>query len=226
VSQRPYYRDIWALPNPITGYPGAFPRGLVNKIKRKWWGKKRLWMFSGGHKDPSGTTIDIKPEVEPSIIADCSNLEMIPDGEYDFVMLDPPYSEAEAKELYNLPYVSVLDALSEAFRVCADGGHVLLLHRLIPETHPKIQAHGQRMKIVGIVGVYTFGGVSNIRALTIWRKNNGLPTLDASAFGCSECESDLPKVEGREGNQREPEVGGKLISDGCATVGAYEKEGN
>lgn len=42
--QKPYYRDVWALGPPNTGYPGAFPRGLIPKVKKKWWGNniKRL----------------------------------------------------------------------------------------------------------------------------------------------------------------------------------------
>lgn len=39
TMQKKYYRDVWALGPSNNGYPGAFPRGLIPRIKRKWWGQ-------------------------------------------------------------------------------------------------------------------------------------------------------------------------------------------
>src|SRR3972149_6979066 len=112
MTQKPYFRDIWALGPSNNGYPGAFPRGLIPKIKKKWWGQKRAWLFSGSYKDEGQTTVDIKPELNPSIVANCEKLPL--ENEiFDFVFADPPYSEKEAKELYNTGYPNMVLVLNE-----------------------------------------------------------------------------------------------------------------
>jgi SAM-dependent methyltransferase len=143
----------WCLGPPNTGYPGAFPRGLVNAVRRKWWGLHRCWLFSGTFKDPGQTTVDIKPEVKPSVVANCEELPFKSDS-FDFVFLDPPYSEEEAKRLYNLPYVSMPKALNEAARICRQGGHVLVLHEEVWFIHPSFREF-KELELVGLVGIVT-----------------------------------------------------------------------
>lgn len=173
MSQLAIYRDVWGLFPANKGYPGAFPQGLINKIRKKWWGQKRLWLFSGSFKDKEGVMIDIKKEVNPSIVANCEDLPF-KDEIFDFIMIDPPYSEKESKELYNLPYCNIIKVMNEASRVCRPGGYVLLLHRLLTFYHPSETIHKKRLQLQGIVGVYVVAGYSNIRALSIFRKNESL----------------------------------------------------
>lgn len=175
MSELPeYYRDIWCCGPSNNGYPGAFPRGLINKIRRHWWGENRLWLFSGSYRPEKGlfdkdTTVDIKPELEPDIVANC---EMLPfkDNSFDFVMADPPYSEQESRDLYGLPYASMIKVLNEMRRVCKPGGYNLFLHRLVPMIHPDFKIKFTTKDIRGIVGVFTIAAMSNIRALTVWQK--------------------------------------------------------
>lgn len=173
MSRKPLYRDTWGFGAAGNGYPGAFPRGLINKIRKKWWKQKRLWLFSGSHKDSDGVTIDIKPENRPDIVADCEQLP-IKDECFTFVMADPPYSEPEAQKMYNLPYCNMLKVMNEAARVCAPGGNLILLHRMITFNHPEDNIHFKRMIIKAIVGVYRLGGWSNMRALGVWEKHRQL----------------------------------------------------
>lgn len=172
--QRKYERDIWAMGNSMSGYPGAFPNGLIPKIKRKWWGQNRLWLFSGGYKDKYAITVDIKGELNPSTIANC---EVLPfkDNSFDFVMADPPYSELESKELYGLPYMNVIKTINEMIRVCQPGGYILFLHRLVPAVYPGLNLI-KDTNCEAIIGIFTIGGMTNIRALTVHRKKN---TMDA-----------------------------------------------
>ena len=167
------YRNVWGLGPPRSNYPGAFLTGFVGKVRKRWWGKKRLWLFSGSFKDADGVMVDINPEVKPSIVADCEHLPF-KDEMFDFVLLDPPYSEEEAKKLYNMPYINILKVLNEAARVCKSGGYVLLLHRLVPCQHPEFNIHAKRLKLEAIIGIYAVGGMSNMRALTVWRKRTTL----------------------------------------------------
>lgn len=173
MTQLPMFRDVWGLGPPMNGYPGAFPRGLINRVKRRWWSPNRLWLFSGSYKDSAGITVDINPSVNPDILCNCERLPFSDDA-FDFVFLDPPYSEEEAKRLYNLPYINLLKVMNEAARVCAAGGHVILLHRMIPFYHPEDNIHYKRLKVQAVVGVYTIGGWTNMRALTVWRKQETL----------------------------------------------------
>ena len=147
------YRDVWILGPPDNGYPGGFPRGLINRVKRRWWGKERLWVCSGRVRD-GGITVDIKREVNPKIIANGEYLPIRPDR-FDFVFLDPPYSESEAKEMYGTGYPNPFKLLKEAWRVTKGGGHVLFLHRLIPGSMLGLPMRSQN--VVAIVGLAVSG---------------------------------------------------------------------
>jgi SAM-dependent methyltransferase len=168
-----YFRDVWVLGPNDTGYPGGFPRGLIGNIKRHWWGNDRLWLFSGSFRDPSGITLDIKRDTGADVCADAKVLPFA-DETFDFVMADPPYSEKEAKELYNLPYFNVVAVLNEMARVCKPGGHILFLHRLYPGAHPSFNQHFSRLELRGIIGVLTNNGLTNMRALTVMQKTTKL----------------------------------------------------
>lgn len=172
-GQKPYFRDVWCLGTSKTGYPGSFPQDLVNKVRRRWWGQKRLWMFAGVFRDPGHTTVDIKPDLKPTVVANCEDLPF-PDASFDFVFVDPPYSAEESDRLYGLPYCSIPKVLNEMARVCRPGGYCLFSHRLIPLRHPSFSSQFKRLEIVATVGVWTLGGFSNIRALTVWRKTESL----------------------------------------------------
>lgn len=178
-----YYTFMWAvgigggMPGSQGSYPGAFPQGFIPKLKRRWWGNKRLWLFSGSFSDPSGIMVDIKPDVFPTVQADCEALPF-KDESFDFVMMDPPYSEEEALSLYGTPYFNLLHVLNEAARVCEPGGYVLLLHRLICWNHPEHNIHFKRLKVIAVGGVYKFCGWTNIRALTVWQKQHSIESFE------------------------------------------------
>lgn len=106
-------------------------------------------------------------------MANCENVP-VPDNSYDLVVADPPYSAEEAQLLYGLDYCSMVKVCNEMARICRPGGHVLLLHRLVPAVHPHFSLEFKRLKLVGIVGVFTIAGLSNMRALTVWRKQEAL----------------------------------------------------
>ncbi len=168
VAQKPYFRDVWALGPSNSGYPGAFPRGLITRIGRRWWGQKRLWLFSGSHKDSGGTTVDINPDMKPDYVCNCESLPF-PDSSFDFVMADPPYSEEESMRLCGLPYVNIIKTPNEMIRVCEPGGHIIFFHRLVPAVFPGLKL-SERTQLVAVVGVFTIAGLSNMRALTVFRK--------------------------------------------------------
>ncbi len=169
ATQRKYYRDIWCL-GPGQGYPGAFPQGLIPLVLKRWNGAKKLMLFSGHFHDKGWDTVDIKPETNPTYEL---NAETLPDEwteKYDLVFADPPYSKEESLRYYGLPYFNIFKVINEMARVTRPGGHMMFLHRLIPQNFPGDNIHFRRMKIVGVVGIYTMSGITNLRALTIWNK--------------------------------------------------------
>ncbi len=168
-----YYKDIWCLAHADNGYPGAFPKGLMNLFLRRWNGIRKLMLFSGSFRNKGWTTVDVNPDLHPKYLL---NAEQLPEDwteKFDLVFADPPYSEQEAEEMYGLPYFNLVKVVNEMARVTSPGGHMALLHRLVPQVFPGDTLHFKRMKIVGVVGVYTLSGYSNIRALTVWRKSEG-----------------------------------------------------
>lgn len=190
MTPRPvYYRDIWALgPAPNRpGCPGRFPQGLMPRLMKRWgMGKdRRLMLFSGTFQEPGWVTVDIRPEMEPTHVCDC---EQLPFGDetFDLIVMDPPYSEAEARDLYGLPYVRMGTALNEAARVLAPGGHMCLLHRNVYDKWSGASAHFRRLQIVGIVGVFLLSCQSSMRALTVWRKRESLHQYIGAIEGASQ----------------------------------------
>lgn len=163
------FRDVWILGPPENGYPGGFLRGLIPRVRRQWWGERRLWVCSGGFHD--GITIDVKRDVRPTFVANGEQLPIRSDR-FDFTFLDPPYSEIEAREMYGTAYPNPFLLLKEAWRVTKGGGHILFLHRLVPGSMKGLPMRSQN--VVGIVGVARVGAWSNIRALTVWRKPESL----------------------------------------------------
>lgn len=179
--QKPYYRDIWCL-GPGSGYPGAFPNGLVRRVLRRFNDNPKLMLFSGSFHEPDWVTVDVNPAVKPTCIMNAEKLSAIWTDYFGIVFADPPYSEIEAQELYGLPYFNIVKVINEMARVTRPGGFMVLLHRLVPTVHPDFNKHFKRMKMQAVIGVYTIAGMSNLRALTVWKKNSSFDDTEQEAI--------------------------------------------
>ena len=179
MSRPAYYRDIWIF-GPGNGYPGAFPNGFVTRMRRQWWGRRRLWICSGGFVDSGATMLDVSPKSKANVRAAAESLPF-KDASFDFIFIDPPYSEEEAKRLYALPYIRLTTSLNEAWRVLEPGGYMGFLHRLIPQNDGNLRVRPSN--IIALIGVSIIASWSNMRALTVWRKPNNLTSLDSIIVG-------------------------------------------
>lgn len=117
------------------GYPLGFMEWALGEFERESDREvdynRVLHLCSGSVK--TGVRVDIRPEVNPDIVADCRSVPL-PDGSVDFIMADPPYSEAYAEQLYGTRehYPKPGQILGEASRLLKPGGYAGILHHQVP----------------------------------------------------------------------------------------------
>ena len=143
---------------------GGYPKGFLEWAYRRMRvteAAKVLHLCSGSVI--SGVTVDIRPERNPTIVADCRDVPL-PDESFDWILADPPYSEDYATNLYGTgdAYPLPGQIAKEACRLLKPGGYFGLMHFQVPMLR----------KPLGIVGVYgiTTGAGYAIRAWTLCRK--------------------------------------------------------
>ena len=73
----------------------------------------------------TGIRVDLDPTLEPDVLADAHALPF-EDGSFDCVILDPPYSDEEALELYETPPLRPRVYTREAVRVLREGGWLVV----------------------------------------------------------------------------------------------------
>jgi hypothetical protein len=107
----------------------------------------------------TGTTVDIRPETNPDIVADCRSVPL-PDESFDFIPAD------YAKNLYGTGdhYPTPFQIMKEATRLLRPGGQFGLLHTQVPIIR-------RPMKVSNVYGV-TVGCGYNIRAWTLMNKTD------------------------------------------------------
>lgn len=120
----------------------------------------------------SGIRVDIRHEMNPSIVADAIHLPFENES-FDFILSDPPYSQDYASNLYgtgdNYPAPGAI--LREAQRILRPNGLIGLLHFQVPMSR-------KPMKLLGVYGVTTGAGYA-IRAWSLFQKM-GTPNTTCS----------------------------------------------
>ena len=81
----------------------------------------------------SGVTVDIRPSMKPSVVADVTSLPF-GDETFKWIIADPPYSEMYAENLYGTgdSYPKPLHIMSEMLRILEPGGRCGFLHHQVP----------------------------------------------------------------------------------------------
>lgn len=120
----------WCLPRPSKSkYPGSFPLHFEKRLLRLY-GEPELVLHPFGGKAEYGTRCDVVEETQPDVWADAHQLPFA-SGAFDFVIVDPPYSNDESKKLYGTKKLSPGKYSAEAARVCKPGGFIALYHKLL-----------------------------------------------------------------------------------------------
>ena len=144
---------------------GAFPKGFLKWIKKQnWWGKNRVYLCSGAIEDKQAITVDIRPEMKPTFVED-ARATSIKSETSDWVIIDPPYTKALAKELYGTEkyYAGINAFTKEAERICKPNGLILTLSYEIPKRI-------KNCDFIAVVGVYTVPFTGYMRCFTVSRK--------------------------------------------------------
>jgi hypothetical protein len=118
----------WTLPRPAKSkYKGAFPLHFEENLVKLLGYPERILHPFGGMAE-TGVRVDLNPTLQPDVIADAHDLPFH-DQSFDLVLLDPPYSDEEALELYETPKLRPAAYTREAVRVCREGGWVVVYAR-------------------------------------------------------------------------------------------------
>ena len=146
---------------------GRFPMGFLDHVLAcRLLGNVRrediLHVCSGTLSETEKWTVDIRPEAKPRVVADGKTMPFKSDS-FGAVMLDPPYSDQYARNLYRTENPRPSWLLKEAARVVKPCGRIGLLHVAIP-----FAPDGCRL--VKVYGV-SCGVGFRIRAFTIWEKD-------------------------------------------------------
>jgi hypothetical protein len=148
------------------GFGGGFPRQFLPWVRKMGWlnGSENIcWLCSGGVKEP-GVRVDIRPETNPTLVADAKATGLDPD-QFDYTVIDPPYSRELAHKLYGTAdyYNSINVFLDEAVRITKPGGNIITLSYECPKI-PK------GCDILAVWGVYQIPLTNYMRCFCVFRK--------------------------------------------------------
>jgi hypothetical protein len=145
------------------GVFGMYPASLIPKLL-PWLRCDRreiLHVCSGGLPRGEGIRVDVRAAARPDLVADGRALPLV-DASIAAVLLDPPYSEHYARELYGTDYPRPAHLLAEAARVVRPGGRIGFVHYLV--ANPPRDCH--HVKTFGL----SMGFGYPMRAVTIYEK--------------------------------------------------------
>lgn len=137
----------WTLPRPPRSlYRGGFPLHFEQNLVQLLGYPERILHPFGGRAE-IGIRVDLDPLLEPDVLADAHELPF-DDGSFDLVVLDPPYSDGEALELYGTTVkLRPKTYIAEAVRVCREGGWIAVYGDREPTRPPRCN-HTLRIVVV------------------------------------------------------------------------------
>lgn len=147
------------------GVLGMYPANFISRILPWLQCERReiLHVCSGGLPPGEGIRVDIRENAKPDIVADGRALPFA-DSSQAAVLIDPPYTEHYAKDLYGTDYPRPAHLLAEAARVVRPNGRIGFVHYIVPNA----PAACRFMRAFGL----SMGFGYPMRALTIFEKES------------------------------------------------------
>lgn len=143
---------------------GGYPKGFLTRAYQLVKASDPdtvLHMCSGSVQ--RGIRLDVRAEKRPTVIADARHAPF-KDGSFSAILIDPPYSEDYATNLYGTGavYPAPGALMAEACRLLKPGGRVGMLHFQVPMIR-------KPLRMVRVFGITTGSGYA-IRAFTVCEK--------------------------------------------------------
>ena len=155
----------WAIGNFYKrkhAYYGEFPPSFLERVLKMFPDKKkRLFPFSGTLQRYDGMTVDLNPQLRPSVVASVESLPF-ESRSFDLIISDPPYTKEDSKK-YGYPHPSKPKCLKELARVTEAGGFLVWLDLMVP-----LYANDD-WELIGVVGLYT-GTNRRFRATSLFQR--------------------------------------------------------
>jgi hypothetical protein len=156
---------------------GQFPHGFLNDVLRlRLLGDvdrdEVLHVCSGTLGPRERWTVDMRIAARPSVVARGQALPFL-NASVAAILIDPPYTEEYARNLYRSEFPRPSHLLKEAARVVKPCGRIGLLHIAVPITPPDCE-------FITSFGVVTGPGF-RIRAFTIYERRQAALPIGASA---------------------------------------------
>lgn len=133
LAMFPTIDDVDAPPGILGMYPAMFIPRILPWLRCER--REVLHVCSGGLPPGEGIRVDIRPEALPDLLADGRALPLA-DGSQAAVLLDPPYTEHYARNLYGTDYPRPAHLLAEAARVVRPNGRIGFVHYIVPNAPP------------------------------------------------------------------------------------------
>lgn len=142
-------------------YYGQYPSTFVKRIMAMFPGESMLHLCCGRCRIDGALNVDIKELPEVDLVSNVESMPL-PDSIYEVALIDPPYSQLDAKR-YKVPrLINSRAAMREISRVLVPGGYLLWLDEKYP-THRR-----RDWKLRGLIGIVT-GAERRTRVLSIFQ---------------------------------------------------------
>ena len=124
-------RDVNDLRAPAPVF-GQYPANLIDHVLPilRCARHEILHVCSGSLRPGEGVRVDLRRKQAPDVVADGRALPC--SSSFAAVMLDPPYTEQYAADLYGVDYPRPSHLLREAARVVRPGGRIAFVHYITP----------------------------------------------------------------------------------------------
>jgi len=168
-------------------YPGGFPVGFLSFLQeRGWWGDKRLHIPCGQVRDMDSIRVDIQPppKTNATHVFDATLRTNYPEEwkeNFDFVLIDKPYSEELARSLYGTEdnYAGLDRWVGNCAPLVKPGGLLVTLDY----QYARRASLGPEWNLIGCWGIYQSISVSNVRLLQVWKRDGERSLQGLSKWG-------------------------------------------